>query len=63
MNEQETFQTTMGINFTNFDVNNIQEAETINVVFVIDKSSSTNRFINDLNNTLNEFYMNFNVLM
>lgn len=59
MNEQETFQTTMGINFTNFDVNNIQEAETINVVFVIDKSSSTNRFINDLNNTLNEFLHEF----
>lgn len=35
MNEQETFQTTMGINFTNFDVNNIQEAETINVVLLL----------------------------
>lgn len=59
MNEQETFQTTMGINFTNFDVSNIQEAETINVVFVVDKSASTNRFIHDLNNTLNEFLHEF----
>lgn len=59
MNEQETFQTTMGINFTNFDVNNIQEAETINVVFVIDKSSSVNSYVNDLNNTLNDFLHEF----
>lgn len=56
---EETFQTSMGINFTNFDASNIQEAETINCVFVIDKSGSTYTYIKDLNQTLNDFLHEF----
>ena len=56
---EEIFQSSMGINFTNFDASNIQESETINCVFVVDKSGSTYSYINDLNNILNDFLHEF----
>lgn len=56
---EEVFQSSMGINFTNFDASNIQEAETINCVFVVDKSSSTYSYIDELNQTLNDFLHEF----
>lgn len=51
MNEMPNF----GINFTNFDPNNLEVDETINVVFVIDKSGSIYDYVDDLNNALNDF--------
>lgn len=45
----------MGLNFTNFNPENIQVSETINVTFVIDKSGSVTNYVDDLNNVLNEF--------
>lgn len=45
----------MGLNFTNFDPANISVSETINVVFIIDKSGSVSAYNDDLNNILNEF--------
>lgn len=55
----DEFQSSMGVNFVNFDPTNIQVSETINCVFIVDKSSSTYSFINDLNQTLNDFLHEF----
>ncbi len=55
MNNEFNFTSSMGLNFTNFDPANIQVSETINVVFVIDKSGSVISYVDDLNNVLNEF--------
>lgn len=53
--DEFNFMSSMGLNFTNFNPENIQVSETINVTFVIDKSGSVNNYVDDLNNILNEF--------
>lgn len=45
----------LGLNFNNFDPDEIQVDETINCVFVIDVSPSINRYAQDLNNAFNDF--------
>lgn len=49
MNEVTSF----GLNFNNFDPNNIQTSEVINCVLVIDKSGSVDSYVDELNNGLN----------
>lgn len=51
----EEIQNSFGINFNNFDPDNIQTDETINCVFIIDKSGSVNSYVTDMNNALNDF--------
>ena len=51
----EEIQNSFGLNFNNFDADNIQSDETINCVFVIDKSGSVYSYVNDMNNALNDF--------
>lgn len=51
----ENFQGSFGLSINNFDPSNITTDETINVVFVVDKSGSVNRFVSDLNAVLNDF--------
>lgn len=51
----EELQNSFGLNFNNFDADNIQTDETINCVFVIDKSGSIYNYVNDMNNALNDF--------
>lgn len=53
--DEFNFMSSMGLNFTNFNPENIQVSETINVTFVIDKSGSVSNYVDDLNNVLNEF--------
>lgn len=53
--DEFNFMSSMGLNFTNFNPENIQVSETINVTFVIDKSGSVSGYVDDLNNILNEF--------
>ena len=53
--EEFNFQTSMGLNFANFDPSAIQASETINVTFVIDRSGSIYHYVNDLNTVLNDF--------
>lgn len=53
--DEFNFTSSMGLNFTNFDPANISVSETINVVFIIDKSGSVSAYNDDLNNILNEF--------
>ena len=55
MTDEFNFTSSMGLNFTNFDPSNISVSETINVVFIIDKSGSVTTYVDDLNNVLNEF--------
>ena len=51
----EELQNSFGLNFHNFDADNIQTDETINCVFVIDKSGSVTYYVQDMNNALNDF--------
>ena len=51
----EEIQNSFGLNFNNFDADNIQSDETINCVFVIDKSGSIYSYVKDMNNALNDF--------
>lgn len=51
----EEIQNSFGLNFQNFDADNIQSDETINCVFVIDKSSSVTSYADDMNDALNDF--------
>lgn len=51
----EEIQNSFGLNFNNFDADNIQSDETINCVFVIDKSGSVYSYVKDMNNALNDF--------
>jgi uncharacterized protein YegL len=44
-----------GLTFNNFDPDQVQVEETINAVFVVDKSPSVNSYIGDLNNAFNDF--------
>lgn len=44
-----------GLNFVNFDPDNLQTDETINAVFVIDKSGSVGSYVSDMNAALNDF--------
>lgn len=53
--EEFNFQSSMGLNFANFDPSAIQSSETINVTFVIDRSGSVSDYVDDLNNVLNDF--------
>lgn len=53
--EEFNFQSSMGLNFANFDPAAIQTSETINVTFVIDRSGSVYDYVDDLNNVLNGF--------
>lgn len=53
--DEFNFMSSMGLNFTNFNPENIQVSETINVTFVIDKSGSVYSYVDNLNNTLNDF--------
>ena len=45
----------LGLNFNNFDPDDIQVEETINCVFVVDVSPSIGRYVSDLNNAFNDF--------
>lgn len=42
-------------NFGNYNPNDVQVEETINVVFLVDTSGSVNKYAVDLNNAFNEF--------
>ena len=47
--------TDFALNFNNFDAENIQLEETINVVLAVDVSPSIGRYETELNNAINEF--------
>lgn len=52
-NEFDNFD--LGLNFNNFNPEEIQIDETINLVFVVDVSPSVGKYIDDLNNAFNDF--------
>ena len=43
------------LDFANFNPDDIQVDETINAVFIVDTSSSVNRYVKELNNAFNDF--------
>jgi uncharacterized protein YegL len=48
-------QFNLGLDFNNFDPDQIQVEETINCVFVVDVSPSIGSYVDDLNNGFNDF--------
>jgi uncharacterized protein YegL len=55
MEEIEDFSGNFGVNFTNFDPNNLVTDEVIGITVVIDKSGSVYNYVDDMNDALNDF--------